>query len=165
MENVNNQSNWPVDLIEKIVRNNEDKLFRTAIAITGNKAEAEDIIQDAFIKLFEKNPCFETSEHETAWLIRVTVNLSKNRLRSGWWKKIIPLLDTYPAKTEEQHNLKESVLALPSKYRTVIHLHYYEGYSTKEVAEITEQKESTVRQQLTRARRMLKDFLKSEGEY
>jgi RNA polymerase sigma-70 factor (ECF subfamily) len=58
----------------------------------------------------------------------------------------------------------ETVLALPPKYRTVIHLYYYEGYATKEIAEITEQKESTVREQLTRARRKLKDFLESEGE-
>jgi len=165
VEIVNNQSNWPVDLMEKIVTRNEDKLFRTALAITGNKAESEDIVQDAFVKLFEKNPNFETDEHETAWLIRVTVNLSKNRLRSGWWKKIIPLLDSYPAENQEEYNLIESVLALPSKYRAVIHLHYYEGYSTKEVAGITEQKESTIRQQLTRARRMLKDSLKLEGEY
>ena len=156
---MNKQSNRPADWKEKIVKRNEDKLLRTAIAITVNKAEAEDIVQDVFVKLIEKQPCFETEEYETAWLIRVTVNLSKNRLRSHWRKKTEPLLDIYPAKTEEQHNLMETVLTLPPKYRTVIHLYYYEGYSTKEMAEITGQKESTVREQLTRARRMLKDFL------
>ena len=168
---MDNQSNRPVDLVdeagklekfEETVKRNEDKLFRTAIAIMGGKADAEDIVQDVFLKLFEKQPRFESSEHETAWLIRVAVNLCKSRLRSHWRKKTVPLLETYPAQTDEQRELIETVLSLPSKYRTVIHLFYYGGYSTKEIAEITKQKESTVREQLTRARRMLKDFLEGE---
>ena len=157
-----NQSNRPVDWMEEIVNRNEDKLFRTAIAIMGGKADAEDILQDVFVKLFEKQPHFESAEHETAWLIRVAVNLCKSRLRSHWWKKTVPLLETYPAQTDEQQNIIETVISLPSKYRIVIHLFYYEGYSTKEIAEITKQKDSTVREQLTRARRMLKVFLEGE---
>ena len=148
---------------DAIITKHENKLFRTALAILGNRADAEDVVQDAFIKLFEKQYNFESPEHEAAWLIRVTVNLCKNRLRSYWWKRTVPLLDTYPAQNDDQLEMMQTVLALPSKYRGVIHLFYYEGYSTKEIAEITEQKESTVRQQLTRARRMLKDVL--EGEY
>ena len=162
-----NQSNRPVDLVEKAeetVKRNEDKLFRTALAIMGSKSDAEDIVQDVFVKLFEKQPNFESSEHETAWLIRVTVNLCKSRLRSHWHKKTVPLLETYPAQTNEQQEILETVLALPSKYRTVIHLFYFEGYTTKEIAEITKQKESTVREQLTRARRLLKNFLEGEQQ-
>jgi RNA polymerase sigma-70 factor (ECF subfamily) len=154
-----------VDLVEKAeetVKRNEDKLFRTALAIMGNKTDAEDIVQDVFVKLFEKQPNFESSEHETAWLIRVTVNLCKSRLRSHWYKKTVPLLDTFPAQTNEQQEIIETVLSLPSKYRIVIHLFYYEGYSTKEIAEIAKQKESTVREQLTRARRLLKIYLEGE---
>jgi len=160
---MNNQSSRPVDWAEETVKRNEDKMFRTAIAIMGGKAEAEDIVQDVFVKLFEKQPRFESLEHETAWLIRVTVNLCKSRLRSHWWKKTVPLLETYPAQTGEQQILMETVLSLLPKYRTVIHLFYYVGYSTREIAEITEQKESTVREQLTRARRMLKKFFE-EGD-
>ena len=148
--------------MEEIVKRNEDKMYRTALAILGGKADAEDIVQDVFVKLFEKQPHFESVEHETAWLIRVTVNHCKNYLRLHWWKKTVPLLDIYPAQTDEQRNILQSVLVLPSKYRTVIHLFYYEGYSTKEIAEITEQKDSTVREQLTRARRMLKISLEGE---
>lgn len=157
-----NQSDRPVDWMEEAVRRHEDRLFRTALAIMGGKAEAEDVVQDVFVKLLEKQPHFESPEHETAWLIRVTVNLCKSRLRSPWRKKTVPLLDTYPAQTDEQLHVLETVASLPSKYRIVIHLFYYEGYSTKEMAEITRQKESTVREQLTRARRLLKDFLKGE---
>ena len=162
MDIVNDRSNRPVDQMEEIVKRNEDKLFRTAIAVMGGKADAEDVVQDVFIKLLEKQPDFESPEHETAWLIRVTVNLCKSRLRAHWWKKTVPLLDIYPAKTDEQQSIMETVLSLPSKYRAVIHLFYYEGYSTKEIAEITGQKESTVREQLTRARRMLKKFMEGE---
>ena len=158
-----NQSGRPVDCIEETVKRYEDKLLRTALAIVGSKSDAEDIVQDTFVKLFEKNPSFASPEHEAAWLIRVTVNLCKNRLRSHWWKKTVPLLDDYPAQTEQQQELMQTILSLPSKYKIVIHLFYYEGYSAKEIAEITEQKEAAVRQQLTRARRMLKNFLEGES--
>lgn len=162
MNRESERSNRPEDCIELIITRNENKLFRVAIAIMCNKEDAEDIIQDVFIKLLEKQPQFESEEHETAWLIRVTVNLCKSRLRLHSRKNTVPLLDVYPAQNNEQHELLESVNALAPKYRTVIHLFYYEGYSTKEIAEITRQKESTVREQLTRARRSLKEFLEGD---
>lgn len=153
---------WAEDDIEEFVSKYENRLYRTAIAIIGNKADAEDIVQDVFVKVIEKRPIFQSLEHETAWLIRVTANLCKSRLRSSWWKKTVPLLESYPAQTEEQNHLMETILLLPAKYRVVIHLFYYEGYTTKEIAEMTDQKESTVRSLLTRARQKLKSFLKEE---
>ena len=159
---MNNPSNRPAEWIEETVKRHADTLYRTAAAIMGSKAEAEDAVQDVFVKLVEKQPHFESAEHETAWLIRVTVNQCKSRLRTHWWKKTVPLLDTIPAATAAQHGITETVLSLPVKYRTVIHLYYYEGYSTKEIAEITKQRDATVREQLTRARRMLRSFLEEE---
>ena len=159
-----NQSNRPVDWVEEVIKRYENRLFRTALAMMGGKSEAEDVVQDVFVKLFEKQPQFESPEHETAWLIRVTVNLCKSRLRSHWWKTTVPLLESYPAQNDEQQSLMQTILSLPAKYRAVIHLFYYEGYSAKEIAALTGQKESTIRQQLTRARRMLKDFLEGEEE-
>ena len=161
-DNVDNPSNR-ADSREAAFNAHGNKLYRTALAILGGKADAEDIVHDAFVKLLEKPQNFQSPSHEAAWLIRVTVNLCKNRLRSHWWKKTVPLLDTYPAQNHHQQDLLQAIHTLPPKYRGVIHLFYYEGYSTKEISEITSQNESTVRQQLTRARRMLKDFL--EGEY
>lgn len=157
-----NQSNRPVDCMEETVKRNENKVFRTAIAIVGGSADAEDIVQEVFVKLLQKQPRFESPEHETAWLIRVAVNQCKNHLRSRWQKETVPLLDSYPAQTNEQRDLMQAVLSLSPKYRTVIHLFYYEGYSTKEIAEIVGQKESTVREQLTRARRILKNLMEGE---
>jgi RNA polymerase sigma-70 factor (ECF subfamily) len=149
-------------LIQEVVSAYSDMLIRIAYQHTGSLPDAEDIVQDVFVKLYEKQPDFESPEHETAWLIRVTVNLCKSRLRSHWRKKTVPLLDVCPAQTDDQQSLLETVLSLPSKYRVVIHLFYYEGYSTKEIAEITGRKESTVREQLTRARRLLKKYLEKE---
>ena len=157
-----NHSGRPADWIEKTIKRYENKLLRAAAAIMGGMAEAEDIVQDAFVKLIEKQPGFKSDEHEIAWLLRVTVNLCKSRLRSHQWKKTVPLLDDYPAQNNEQESIIGEVLRLPAKYRTVIHLFYYEGYQVKEIAEITKQKEGTVREQLTRARRMLKEFYKGE---
>jgi RNA polymerase sigma-70 factor (ECF subfamily) len=133
-----------------------DRLFRTAAAILRNKEDAEDIVQDVFVKWHEKQPEFSSAAHETAWFLRVTINLCRSRLRSPWRRRSVPLLHTYPARNDGEREVMESVLALPVKFRTVIYLFYFEGYATAEIAEITGQKESTVRQQLTRARRMLK---------
>lgn len=151
------------DWMEEFISKYESRLYRTAIAMMGNKADAEDIVQDVFVKVMEKRPVFQSPDHEIAWLIRVTVNLCKSRLRSSWWKKVEPLLDSYPAQSEKEQHLMETILSLPAKYRIVIHLFYYEGYTTKEIAGITEQKESTVRSLLTRARQKLKSFLKGEA--
>ena len=155
---------WGEHKIDAAVSRHMDRLLRTAIAILGSVAEAEDIVQEAFIKLYQHQPEFASPGHETAWLIRVTVNLCKSRLRSHWWSKSVPLLDIYPAQSDTEHNLVENVMALPRKYRAAIHLFYYEGYSAKEIAELTTQSEAAVRQQLTRARKMLKDSLKGDFE-
>jgi len=129
-----------------------------------SKTDAEDIMQEVFLKVVEgKTPAFQSAEHEKAWLARVTVNQCRSRLRSPWRKKTEPLLDIYKAQDDKEQELLEIVFSLPLKYRIVIHLFYYEGYSTKEIAEITGQKDSTVRSTLTRARHMLKDFLEGES--
>jgi RNA polymerase sigma factor (sigma-70 family) len=149
--------------MEEFVRKHESRLYRAAIAVMGNRADAEDVVQDVFIKVLEKRPEFESPEHEIAWLLRVTVNLCRSRMRSAWWKKTGPLLDTYPARSEGERELMETILSLPAKYRIVLHLFYYEGYSTREIAEVTDQKESTVRSLLTRARQRLGALLKEDA--
>lgn len=147
---------------EVFVTKHENRLYRTALAITGNVSDAEDVVQEAFLRAYEKAPEFESEEHEKAWLIRVTVNLCNSCLRSPWRKRTEPLLDSYPAMDLKQHELLERILALPPKYRTVIHLFYYEGYSIKDISGLTGQKEATIRSHLTRARQKLKSVLKED---
>ena len=151
----------PEDFVEFVTKH-ENRLYRAALAVIGNKTDAEDVVQEVFLRAYEKAPEFESEAHEKAWLIRVTVNLCNSRLRSPWRKRTEPLLDSYPAAEPEQRELLEHVLSLPPKYRAVIHLVYYEGYTVKDIAELTGQKESTIRSLLTRARQKLKSVLKED---
>jgi len=147
---------------EAFVTKHENTLFRTALAVMRNVSDAEDIVQEAFLRAYEKAPEFNSEEHEKAWLIRITVNLCNSRLRSPWRKRKLPLLNSYPAREPEQHELLEQVMALKAKYRTVIHLFYYEGYSVKDISELTGKKEPTIRSHLTRARQKLKLVLEED---
>lgn len=148
--------------IEALVRRHENTLYRTAAAILGDAQEAEDVLQDVFVKYLEKQPAFESEEHERAWFIRVTVNACKTRLRSPWRRKTAPLLESYPARDREEQGALEATLSLPPKERAVVHLHYYEGYKTAEIAAMTGEAEGTIRSRLSRARTRLKTMLKEE---
>lgn len=148
--------------LETLLFQYENTLYRAALAILGDAHEAEDAVQDAFLRYLEKAPDFESPAHEKAWLLRVTVNGCKSRLRSPWRRRTAPLLDTYPAAGPEEQSLMETIGKLPAKDRTVLHLYYYEGYQTAEIAEMTGWREGTVRSRLTRARAKLGALLKGE---
>ena len=140
-------------------------VYRAAYQYCGNKSDAEDVVQNTFIKLFQSKKVFEEQEYLRRWLIRVAVNEAKNVSMSFWKKKILPLEDSgeneaYEFSTEETSALYEAVMQLPSKYRIVVHLYYFEDYSVREIAEILHVKETTVQTQLMRARGRLKEQLK-----
>ncbi|WP_302497199.1 RNA polymerase sigma factor [uncultured Flavonifractor sp.] len=145
-----------------MIQIHQNTLYRAALAILGDAHEAEDAVQDAFLRCLEKGPEFESPAHEKAWLLRVTVNGCKSRLRSPWRRRTAPLLDTYPAAGPEEQSLMEAIGALPARDRAVLHLYYYEGYQTAEIAEMTGWREGTVRSRLTRARAKLGALLKGE---
>ncbi|OUO16417.1 RNA polymerase sigma factor [Flavonifractor sp. An4] len=148
--------------LESLIQIHQNTLYRAALAILGDAHEAEDAVQDAFLRCLEKGPEFESPAHEKAWLLRVTVNGCKSRLRSPWRRRTAPLLDTYPAAGPEEQSLMEAIGALPARDRAVLHLYYYEGYQTAEIAEMTGWREGTVRSRLTRARAKLGALLKGE---
>lgn len=150
------------EYINRIVKAYSDSLLKTAFAILKSTADAEDVVQEVFIKLIIKQPEFNDKEHEKAWLLRVTINLSRNLLKSSS-RKTLPLTEDLPFSDNESYELLSIVLSLPERYRTVIHLHYYEGYSIKEIAAITKQPAATVGTQLARGRKMLEKMLK--GDY
>ena len=150
--------------LESLIQIHQNTLYRAALAILGDAHEAEDAVQDAFLRCLEKEPEFESPAHEKAWLLRVTVNGCKSRLRSPWRRRTAPLLDTYPAAGPEEQSLMEAIGALPARDRAVLHLYYYEGYQTAEIAEMTGWREGTVRSRLARARDKLRELLKGEWE-
>ena len=150
--------------LEAVIRTYENTLYRAALATLGDPHEAEDVVQEAFLRLWEKAPEFESPAHERAWLLKVAVNGCKSRLRSPWHRRTAPLLDSYPAADPEEQAVLEVIQSLPPKDRTVLHLYYYEGYQTAEIAAMTGWREGTVRSRLTRARDRLRQLLKGEWE-
>lgn len=144
----------------KTVERYSNNLYKIALSYCKNRYDAEDILQNVFIKLLQANEKFESDEHIKRWLIRVTVNCCKDFCASFWKKRITGIDEVRQGgiqefSTSEQSELYEQVMKLPPKYRVVIHLYYYEDYSVKEIAEILEIKETTVQTQLMRARKKL----------
>lgn len=150
------KSNRPVDW-EALVTQNENRLYRAALAILGDPHEAEDAVQDAFVRYLEKAP--DGLENPPAWLMRVLVNGCKSRLRLAW-RRVGPLPDTLPAPGPEEREELEELFSLPPEDRAVIHLHYFEGWSTGEIAQMMSCRPGTVRSRLFRARERLKKLLK-----
>lgn len=151
-----NESLRTNDDIQKAVDKYADMLIRIAFLNLKNMSDAEDLAQDVFLKLIEHSPNFESEEHEKAWLIRITINLCKDRLKSAWFRKSVPLDDSLCFMAPEKSETLLSIMELPVKYRNVIMLFYYENYPIKEIAEITGMKDVTIGSQLQRARKMLK---------
>jgi len=150
--------------IEKMIEKHSDTVYRIALTRCGKIENAEDIFQEVFIKFSEKLPNFENEEHEKAWFIRVTINLTKNIKQSAWNKKVIALDENIAFENPEEHNVFYVVNQLPQNYRTVIYLSYYEGYKVKEIAKLMKTKEGTVKTWLFRARQMLKEKLEGGFE-
>lgn len=150
------------DRIEDVVKVYSNMVYRLAFSQTRNKNNADDIYQEVFLRYIRKKPQFETEKHRKAWLIRVTVNCCKKMWISSWRKKIVPLDETIVFEMKEETSLHYELQKLPLKYRAVIHLFYYEDLSIEEISESLNQKPSTIRTQLTRARYKLKEVLKED---
>ena len=134
-------------------------VYKLALSQTKDKTNTDDVVQEVFLRYIRGNTAFESEEHIKAWLIRVTINCSKNTFLDSWFKKTVPLTEELTFESKEKGDVYYAALELPHKYRTVIHLFYYEDMSTAQISKVLNKKESTVRMQLTRARRMLKDIM------
>ena len=137
-------------------------VYRMACALTHSRCDAEDIFQEVFLRYHRAAPAFQSEEHRKAWLLTVTANCAKSLLRSPWRRRTVPLEDVYTCASPEESAVEEALARLPAKYRAVIHLFYYEGYGTEEIARLLGRQPSTVRSQLTRARQRLAELLKEE---
>lgn len=149
--------------VETLVERYHQNLFAVAFNVCKNREDAEEVVQDAFIQYHLKKLDFQSEEHIRAWLIRVTINKAKNAARTFWRRHRTSLEETMAAlnfNDQESEQLFEAVMALPQKYRIVVHLFYYEDYSVHEMAELLSLSESNVKTRLSRARAMLRDTLK-----
>ncbi|MCL1847178.1 MAG: sigma-70 family RNA polymerase sigma factor [Coriobacteriia bacterium] len=141
-------------------------VYKLAFAQTTSKTDAEDVYQEVFIRLFKHTGAFHESEHLKAWLLRVTLNCCRDLRRSSWKRRITSIEDLKEEPGENSlgaqeaaHDLATALKTLPENMRAVIHLYYYEGYSTEEIAHILDSESSTIRSRLQRARERLKSSL------
>jgi len=142
-----------------------DTVRRICLLHLKNYADTEDIFQTVFLKYALYSGEFESSEHEKAWLIRVTVNACHDLLKSFSHRNTVSLevlAEESAAEDPENGEVLQAVLSLPKKYKDVIYLHYYEGYSAVEIAKMLGKNENTVYSLLSRARGLLKDMLGGE---
>lgn len=147
---------------ERVFRRNSKRLYLIALSFTANQYDSEDILQDVFLKLYNAKTNFENDEHIDRWLTSVTVNKSKNLLKSAFRKRRADLEDyfaSYSFECDENEDLFNAVMSLPKKLRTVIHLYYYEDMPISEIAETLSIKQSAVKTRLHRAREQLKNQL------
>lgn len=152
---------------EQEIRRYSSMVYRLALARTGNPSDAEDVSQEVFLKYLQARITFANEEHRKAWLLRVTINQVKKLQASAWFRKTETLeahreTRALPCERSEELEVWQAVSRLKPKYRTVIHLYYYEGYSAEEIARLLNRKPVTVRSQLARARQQLKEWLKED---
>ncbi len=146
---------------EAEVRRWGDMVWRLALARTANVHDAEDVFQDVFLRYFRSEDKLTDDEHRKAWLIRCTINRVKSGKTSPWRKRTVPLETAEDVGVPmEEREVYAAVLALPENYRTVVHLHYYEGYSVHEIGTLMDAPDGTVKSWLSRARDKLRETLK-----
>jgi len=149
-----------------------DMVYRLAMARVRNPHDAQDIVQQVFLKLVSNIEKLESEEHVKAWLIKVTTNEGKSLFSTAWRRHTASLEETAevedisapPQEIEETNDILKAVYCLPEKYRVVVHLFYYHDLSTEEIAKILGRSNHTVRSQLSRAREKMRKDLKGVFE-
>ena len=140
-------------------------VFRLAFGYLRNRSDADDVVQEVFLKLYRYEGTFESDDHAKRWLLRVAVNectaLWRALRRSP--ENIDDYLETLSIPEPQDVDLVRQVMALPTRYRTVLYLHYFEGYATGDIAGLLGVPSATVRTRLARGRARLKDALGEGG--
>lgn len=147
---------------ERAIRLYSDTIRRICFVHLKNHADVEDIFQDVFLKYILSDTVFKNNEHEKAWFIRVTVNVCRDLIKSAFRSRSVSLEEALNATSntnEDDRHVLEAVLKLPKKYRDIVYLHYYEGYTAPEIGKILNKNENTVYTILKRARELLKKSL------
>ena len=150
--------------LRSLYREYMPSVYRMAFSYLKNHPDSEDVTQETFLRLAQSGKRFSDKRQVLAWLIVTAANLSKDLLRRSH-RKDLPLEQAAnrPAAPAEKSGIQAAVLALPEKYKTVIYLHYYEGYSVQELAKLLHRPESTVKTWLRRGRECLRESLGEEG--
>ena len=148
--------------VEQAIELYSDMIRRICLLHLNNHEDTEDVLQEVFLKYVLHSVGFESKEHEKAWLIRVTLNACKDLKRKLFRHSTVSLevlSEEAASVVPEQMEILETVLSLPAKYKDVIYLHYYEGYTAKEIGTMLHKKENTVYSLLSGGRELLKQKL------
>lgn len=148
---------------ERLVNLYLGSIYRVALNGCKRSTDAEDVVQNTFLKLWERQDAFTNDEYARKWLIRVAVNECKSLWRTAWKRKTVYLEESGREpkfSTSEKSDLYDAVCELPVKYRQIVHLYYFEEYSVKEIAQLMKLSETAVQTRLLRARQKLKEALK-----
>lgn len=142
-------------------------IYRLAFARLQNISDAEDVTQEVLLKYIRSQKTFNDEEHRKAWILKVTVNTIKTVATTAFRRHDVPLEEAADMSytTEPISDVAEAIKQLPEKYRTVIHLFYYEDLSVKQIAQILGTTAGTVKSQLSRAREKLKELLSEDEQY
>ncbi len=152
--------------ITEIVERYSDMILRLALSQTKDRTSADDVYQEVFLRLCTNIHKLKSLEHIKAWLIRVTLNCSRSHLNSYWNRNVVPIPDDFSfIEDKEDSDVYMAVLELPQKYRTVIHLFYYEDMSINDIAKTLKQSHGATKTQLNRARARLRETLGREYFY
>lgn len=151
--------------VNKAIERYADTIKRICMVHLKNQSDTEDVFQTVFLKYTLSKAVFESEEHEKAWLIRVALNGCKDLLKSFFRSRTVPLdtlINSPTVITTENSNVLQAVLSLPAKYKNVVYLHYYEGYTAVEIGKILGKNTNTVYTHLTRAKKLLRETLGGE---
>lgn len=162
MNNESLRTNDSMPCVEELLERYASMVYRLAFARTQNRHDADDILQEVFLRYIRCAPEYMTEEHRKAWLIHTTLNCTKSLLSSAWFRRTVPLEECLQSKMQPYSEVYDAVMRLPVKYRTIIHLYYYEGYTVRKIAHLLCTKESTVKSQMHRARQKLYHMLGEE---
>ena len=145
----------------RLVQLYKDTIFRLAYSYTKNHFDADDVTQNVLLQLYKTDKAFKSEAHLKNWLVRVTVNYCKNLFRAPWRKheNLEDYANTLAFEEEESRDLFCLVMGLDKKYRVTLMLHYYEGYSIREISRIMDVPEKTVSTRLARGRKILKELM------
>ena len=147
----------PANDIESVIHSYGNMLFRLCLIMLGNTNDAEDAVQEVVIKYLQKAPKFENTEHEKAWLIKVSTNQCKDILRFRSRNQMVDIDQIKECvKEESDSEIIHALMTLPEKYKIVLILYYVEGYSTKEIAGVIGKTPSAVKMRLKKGRMLLK---------
>ena len=150
--------------IEEIYNRHIDTVYRVCFSFMKNTADTEDIVQETFLKLIMSGKKFQSAEHEKAWLIVTASNACKDALKD--WRRKTDNIENYLTEESsavyEEDGIRDVIFSLPVKYKDVVYMYYYEGYSTHEIAKILHCSDSTIRNRLSRARKLFKKYLGGE---